>query len=258
MNRQDVINKASSYIKNTPYPNPNIFTKWFFKDNKSHSWCGAFVDYIFKHDLNCDWLDSCSNFGYVPTIVSWAKKMGYWNKDYQKGNKGDLVIYNWDLDRENHYSHVGIIDSVSSNSITSIEGNTKDGIYEEDCVSKKTRNKKYIQGVILLPYKEEDMFNVGDYVYALEDIKLYTTIEYKESNYTLKKGSKAYVRYVKNKNVALADPITKEYFKSAWTNELNKLSKEPIEGYKELYEEELVKNKELQDKIDKAIEILRN
>ena len=65
-------------------------------------------------------------------------------------------------------------------------------------------------------------------------------------------------RYVKNKNVALANPTTKEYFKSAWTNELNKLSKEPVDDYKKLYEEELVKNKELQDKIDKAIEILRN
>jgi hypothetical protein len=257
VNRLNVINKSSSYIKDTPYTNPNIFTKWFFKDNLSHAWCGAFVDYIFKHDLNCDWLDSCSNFGYVPTIVKWAKEKGYWNTDYKKSKKGDLVVFNFSSNK-NYYSHIGIVDSVDNDNIISIDGNTNNSKYKDNMVLKKSRNKKYISGVILLPYKEEDMFNVGDYVYALEDIKLYTTIEYKESNYTLKKGSKAYVRYVKNKNVALADPITKEYFKSAWTNELNKLSKEPIEGYKELYEEELVKNKELQDKIDKAIEILRN
>ena len=202
MDRNDVINKSSTYIKDTPYPNPNEFTKWFFKNNLVHSWCGAFVDYIFKHDLDCDWLDSCSNFGYVPTIVSWAKQKGYWNTDYKKSKPGDLVIYNWDLNKKNHYSHVGIVDSVSTNKIISIEGNTSSGKYKENCVAKKTRNKKNISGVILLPYKEDTMdFKEGDYVYASEDIKLYTTIEYKESKYTLKKGEKAYIRCIKGNNV---------------------------------------------------------
>ena len=257
MDRIDVINKSSSYIKSTPYPNPNEFTRWFFKNNLEHAWCGAFIDYIFKHDLNSDMLDSCSNFGYVPTIVKWAKEKGYFNENYKKAKMGDLVIYNWDLDRENHYSHVGIIDSIVENGIVSIEGNTKDGKYEENCVAKKTRNKKYIKGVILLPYKEDTMdFKVGDYVYAKEDIKLYTTIEYKESNYTLKKGDKAYIRSTKNNNVALANPVTKEYFKSAWTKELDKLTKEI--DYKKLYEDELENNKKLQNKINEAIKILNN
>ena len=258
MNRIDVINKSSSYIKDTPYPNPNEFTRWFFKNNLSHAWCGAFVDYIFKHDLNSDMLDSCSNFAYVPTIVSWAKKMGYWNTNYKKADKGDLVIYNFNLDNKNHYSHVGIVDSVSSNSITSIEGNTTNSKNQANCVLKKTRNKKYISGVILLPYKEDEMdFKIGDIVVALDDIKLYTTIEYKQSKYTLKKNSKAYVRFIKENNVALADPNTKEYFESAWTNELNKLRKEDID-YKQKYEEELALNKQLQNKIDKAIDILKS
>ena len=30
MNRLDVINDSSSYIKNTPYLNPNIFTKYLY------------------------------------------------------------------------------------------------------------------------------------------------------------------------------------------------------------------------------------
>lgn len=254
MNRIDVINKSSTYIKDTPYSNPNIFTKWFFKDNLSHAWCGAFIDYVFKHDLNSDWLDSCSNFGYVPTIVSWAKKMGYWSNNYKEAKQSDLVIYNFNLEDKNHYSHVGIIDNVSNNNITSIEGNTTNNKNQSNCVLKKTRNKKYISGVILLPYKEDEMFNVGDIVIALEDIKLYTTIEYKESNYTLKKGSKAYVKKVKGNNIALADVNTKEYFKSAWTNELDKL----IDDYKQKYEEELELNKQLQDKINKAIDILKS
>ena len=54
------------------------------------------------------------------------------------------------------------------------------------------------QGFIYNPTEfegDEDMpFKIGDYVWALEDIKLYTSIEYKNNTYTLKKGEKAYVR----------------------------------------------------------------
>jgi len=255
MTRDIVINKSKSYVKEEKYPNPNIFTIWYFKNNLKHAWCGAFIDYIFKHDLNCDWLDSCTNFAYVPTIVSWAKEKGYWNKDYIKAKKGDLVIYNWDLNKKNNYSHVGIIDNIKGNIITSIEGNTSNNKYKDNCVSIKKRNKKNVVGVILLPYKEDKMnFKIGDYVYANEDIKLYTTIEYKESKYILKKGDKAYIRNIKNNNIALANPITHEYFVSAWTNKVDLLTKEI--DYKKLYEEELEKNKNLQDKINSAINIL--
>lgn len=108
---------------------------------------------------------------------------------------------------------------------------------------------------------KEMEFKKGDYVYALEDIKLYTSIEYKENKYTIKKGEKAYIRYTTGNNVALADPETQEYFPSAWTNELDKLTKNaPQTDYKELYEKELLVNKDLQaqvdnlqDKINKAI-----
>ena len=92
-------------------------------------------------------------------------------------------------------------------------------------------------------------FKVGDYVYAKEDIKLYTSIEYKTTTYTLKKGDKAYVRYIKGENVALANPDTHEYFSSAWTKELDKLTKEEID-YKDLYIKEVAENQRLQIKID--------
>lgn len=254
MTREECINQASSYIKTTAYDNPNQFTKWFWKDNKAHAWCGAFVDYVVKHDLKCDWLDSCSNFGGCGSIVDWAKKMGYWNTDYTKARKGDLVVFNWYPEKKNHYSHIGFANTSISNGIKCVEGNTSYGEYKENCVASKSRNKKYIAGVILLPYKEEEMdFKVGDYVYAKEDIKLYTTIEYKESNYTLKKGEKAYVRLIKGNNIALANPDTKAYFVSAWTNQLDKLTKNDPTDYKKLYEEEVAKNKILQDKINKAI-----
>lgn len=261
MTREECINQASKYIKDTAYDNPNQFTKWYWNDNKAHAWCGVFIDYVIKHDLKCNWLDSCSNFAGCYSIYEWAKKMGYWTTDYKKAKQGDLVMFNWYPENPNHYSHVGIVNKQISNGLKTVEGNTSYGEYKANCVANKSRNKKYIKGVILLPYEEEEMFKVGDYVYAKEDIKLYTTIEYKESKYTLKKGEKAYVKLIKGNNLALANPDTKVYFESAWTNQQDKLSKEPpVEDYKKLYEEEVAKNKiltdentKLKEKINKAI-----
>lgn len=148
LTRIDVINKALSF--KGYWGNPNQFTKWYCHDNKKHAFCGMFVKYVFKKELNCDWLDTCSNFAYVPTIVSWAKKYGYWTTDYKKAKAGDLVVYNW-KPKESHYSHVGIVKYVKKDSIISIEGNTTNGA-KQNCVAQKTRNKKYVAGVILLPY----------------------------------------------------------------------------------------------------------
>lgn len=152
MNRTDVVNKSRSYLGYQG--NPNTFTRWYTKDNKSHAWCGMFVDYVFKHDLKSNWLDKCKNFAYVPTIVSWAKEMKYWNTNFKNAKAGDLVIYNWYPEKKNHYSHVGIVKEIKSSGMVSIEGNTTNA-GRSNYVAQKSRNKKYIAGVVLLPYVEQ-------------------------------------------------------------------------------------------------------
>lgn len=157
MNRNDIVAKAKSYIGY--WGNPNQFTKWYSKDNKTHAWCGMFVKYVFKKDFNCDWLDKCKNFAYVPTIVQWAKDMKYWTTDYKKAKAGDLVVYNWYPSKKNHYSHVGIVEKQKTGGLQSCEGNTTSGT-KKNCVASKGRGKKYIAGVILLPYKDEEKYNL--------------------------------------------------------------------------------------------------
>ena len=153
MNRTDVVSQAK---KDIGYKgNPNVYTKWYCKDNKTHAWCGMYQKYLFKKEMKCDWLDSCSNFAYVPTIVQWAKKKGYWNTNFKKAQAGDLVIYNWQPSRKNFYSHVGLVKKVKSGSIVSIEGNTTNALGKKNCVAQKTRNKKFVAGVVLLPYVEQ-------------------------------------------------------------------------------------------------------
>ena len=155
MNRTDVVNKEKSYIGK--YGNPNVFTRWYSKDNKSHAWCGMFQDYVVKHDMKLDWFNDCRNFAYVPTIVEWAKKKKWWDSNFKNAKMGDLVIYNWYPSKKNHYSHVGMIYEVKSSGIVSIEGNTTSGT-KSNCVAKKSRNKKYIAGIVHLPYS--DQFNL--------------------------------------------------------------------------------------------------
>lgn len=153
MNRNDVIKDAKKY--KGYQGNPNTFTRWYSKDNKTHAWCGMFVKYVFKADLKCDWLDGCKNFAYVPTIVDWGKKMKYWTTDYKKAKVGDLVVYNWYPSKKNHYSHVGIVEKQKSGGLQSIEGNTTNSVGKKNCVAEKGRGKKYIAGVILLPYQDQ-------------------------------------------------------------------------------------------------------
>lgn len=258
MNRQELINQASKYIKSTAYPNPNEFTRWYFKDNLSHAWCGVFIKYVIKHDLNCDMLDSCSNFAGCGAIYEWAKKMGYWDSNYKNAKKGDLVMFTWYPNNPNAYSHIGIVEEVLSNGIKSIDGNTSYKEYNANCVARKERNKSKIKGIIKLPYEEgENMFKIGDIVESLEDVKLYTTVEQKESKYTIKKGEIGLVKLTyDNKFICLADANTKVYFPSGWTKELNKFKLYETD-YKKLYEEEVAKNKILQNKINKALEDLK-
>ena len=86
------------------------------------------------------------------------------------------------------------------------------------------------------------MFNKGDIVECLVDTKLYTTVERKESKYTIKKGDIALVKLTYgNSFIALADIKTEKYFVSACTNELNNFKLYETD-YKKLYEESKTKN----------------
>lgn len=196
-------------------------------------------------------------FGKDKYVLMAHLKNGILVKKGQKVKKGDLLGYmgNTGNSRGNHCHYEVYIGGASTS--YRVDPLIYTYAFPDQIVSEGSKNK--------VKYKEDIMpFNEGDYVYAKEDIKLYTTVEYKESKYTLKKGEKAWIRRVLNNNVGLANPETHEYFSSAWTNQLDKLSKEPpVVDYKKLYEEEVEKNKELKNendnlnnKINKAIEVL--
>lgn len=153
MYRNQIVDKEKTYIGYVG--NPNTFTRWYCKDNKAHAFCGMFQDYVVKHDMKLNWFDDCSNFAYVPTIVEWAKKKKWYDTNFKNAKQGDLVIYNWYPEKKNHYSHIGMVYEVKSSGIVSIEGNTTNSLGKSNCVAKKSRNKKYIAGIVHLPYDEQ-------------------------------------------------------------------------------------------------------
>ena len=186
----------------------------------------------------------------------------YWyphSDKYKRGNTPKLgAVICW---TNSNKGHVAIVEEIYSDKSILISESGYNSYYFKTEILKYPYKKgsNTLQGFIYpdVDFEGDNMFNKGDEVVALEDVKLYTTIEKKESKYTIKKGDIAYVRLTHSPNfIALADIVTGEYFPSAWTNEQNKF-KLYEQDYKYLYEEQLKINLELQNKIDKAIEDLK-
>lgn len=88
-------------------------------------------------------------------MINKAKQMDIWvENDAYKPQKGDFILYDWDDsgygDNKNVPDHVGIVEKVSGNTITVIEGNMSNV-----CGRRKiTVNGKYIRGYVTPHYEE--------------------------------------------------------------------------------------------------------
>lgn len=254
MTRDELVGKARGYIKEAPYPNPNEFTRWFWKDNNSHAWCGAFINFIVKQDLSCNWLDTCTKekyvggFGYVPSIVQWAKDNGYWSN---KGKKGDLVVYNWNPSNSKEIDHIGILADIDTNYVISVDGNTTNGKDKENCVAERKRDIKYVVGYVNLPYKEEQEFEIGDQV--IINGNLYRTA-YDEKPTGIVENKLTYI--TRKINAPHPYNTTGDL---GWMNTSDiKLYEEPEKDYKELYEQEVALNEKLLKENCDLLEINRD
>lgn len=96
-----------------------------YKVKNNDNWCATFVsacaiktgltDVI---PLEC----SCGN------MINLAKNMGIWNEDGKRSpNVGDIIMYDWD-NQDGWPEHVGIVESVTNNQITVIEGNKSNAV----------------------------------------------------------------------------------------------------------------------------------
>ena len=89
-------------------------------------------------------------------MIELAKGMGIWvETDSYKPAPGDILMYDWDDsgvgENKNGPDHVGIVEKVSGNTITVIEGNYSNAVKRRTVLV----NGKYIRGYIVPKYEAE-------------------------------------------------------------------------------------------------------
>ena len=126
--RHKIIEIAQRQIGYKEGPNnANKYGAWYGMDNQP--WCAMFVCWCAMQAGVSDSI--IPKMAYVPNIVDWYKAKGlYRNKKLYSPRTGDIVFFG-------NSSHVGLVESVSGNTVVTIEGNTSehgdnpngDGVY---------------------------------------------------------------------------------------------------------------------------------
>lgn len=101
-----------------------------YKMKYTDSWCAAFVSAV---AIECKCTDIIPTECSCDRMIKLFKKLGEWQEnDAYKPEPGDVVFYDWQDsgkgDNVGFPDHVGIVEKVSGNTITIIEGNKGDAV----------------------------------------------------------------------------------------------------------------------------------
>ena len=115
-----------------------------YKLKSTDSWCAATVSAV---AIECGYTKIIPTEVSCPQMIELFKKLGEWQEnDAYKPSEGDVIFYDWDDsgsgDNRGTSDHVGIVEKVSGNTITVIEGN------KNNAVGRRTLkvNGTYIRG----------------------------------------------------------------------------------------------------------------
>lgn len=216
------------------------------------AWCSAFVSAV---SIKCGYTEI------IPTEVSCYyhielfKKLGCWVEDDNYIPKpGDCILYDWEDngvgDNVGGPNHIGIVEKVVGNTIHVIDGNNSN-----DAVGRRTATVggKYIRGYGVPKYDADEpegetgmKFKIGDEVIVNGEL-------YRGSNDTTPAGR---VTDKTTKITRVAEGSKHPYNTTGdlgWMDEEDiKFVVEPVTDYKELYEKQLLVNKDLQAQLDTA------
>lgn len=141
------IARAELGVKETPSGSNKVkYAEWYGMNGQP--WCVMFVMWIFNYAKVALPTRTAS----CTTLMNAAKAAGMWvTSGY---NPGDIVIYDWGGDRVP--DHCGIVESVSVNMVTAIEGNTAVGNDSDGGeVMRRNRSVTQIIGAVRPVYEEE-------------------------------------------------------------------------------------------------------
>lgn len=127
MNAKQIIDRAKNEIgvhESPPNSNNVKYNTWFYghpvqdgipNKSSSYPWCAVFISWLFKAEQGlCKKTASCVD------MLDWFEKRGQVVKNPQPG---DIVFFKFSTNNR-RTNHVGLVVSVSPNSINTIEGNT--------------------------------------------------------------------------------------------------------------------------------------
>lgn len=149
-NEIGIIEKSTNNVKyNTDYYGGSVSGSQF-------DWCVVFIWWCFNKLNSTSIFCGGTKTAYVPYVDSYARINGY-TAPKSDMRMGDILIYDWDGDGDG--DHIGICESVSGNTITTIEGNTSgangEGVY------RKNRSKADVLTVYRPPYSSALSTNVS-------------------------------------------------------------------------------------------------
>lgn len=124
-----------------------------YKVKYTDAWCATFVSAVAIKAGLTDIIPTecgCNNF------ITLAKNKGIWvENDAYKPSTGDMILYDWDDngvgDNKGSADHIGIVVSVSGNTIKVIEGNKSNAVGYRDIAV----NGKFIRGFVTPKYSSK-------------------------------------------------------------------------------------------------------
>lgn len=129
-----------------------------YKVKYTDAWCATFVSAV---AIKVGYTDIIPTECGCSKMIDLFKKLGAWDEnDARTPNPGDIIFYDWDDngagDNTGYSDHVGIVEKVSGNTITIIEGNYSNSVKRRTLKV----NAKYIRGYGVPKYDKEVVQNV--------------------------------------------------------------------------------------------------
>lgn len=128
-----------------------------YKLKYNDAWCAGTVSAAAQE---CNATDIIPTECSCPRMITKAKNMGIWvEADDYVSTCGDIILYDWDDsgngDNKNSPDHVGVVEKLSGNDMTIIEGNYSNSVKRRTLKV----NGKYIRGYIVPKFDAEPVVN---------------------------------------------------------------------------------------------------